>query len=242
MMDPALGNGLLQEIVHVGREKFQTGCHVYWLTVLLVAVDHAFVQAPGVLCGSGGRPRKQRLQSRTEISRHPKNGAPKQRSCGFCFKDRHTVSQCPLIGQRGKQVLHTDKDQFCYGILDTFAVKQLNHQQHPSPNILSNLVGATHIAIINLHVAARNAVTSVVNRKNNREMPIGVQQVIAKVTLLGEGGNPLTGVSAQLSTDNDFYTLASVLSWISKASTKRRVFHSLTQLSKVDNFQFQHIN
>ena len=107
---------------------------------------------------------------------------------------------------------------------------------------MSNLVGATHIAIISLHVAARNAVTSVVNRKKNREMPIGVQQVIAKVTLLGEGGNPLTGVSAQLSTDNDFYTLASVLSWISKSSTKKRVFHSLTQLSKVDNFQFQHIN
>ena len=30
-MDPALGNDLLQEIVHVGREKFQTGCHMYWL-------------------------------------------------------------------------------------------------------------------------------------------------------------------------------------------------------------------
>ena len=197
------------------------------------------VQAPGVIRCSG-RPSTNRLQSRTEFFRRPKNGAPKQRSCGFCHEqDGHTVIQCPLMAQRGKQVLHCEKDQFCYGILDTFAVKQLNHRQHPDPTILIHLVGATHIAITSLHIAARNTSTAVVNKKKNRDV-IGFQQVIAKVTLLGEGGNPLTGVTAPLSTANEFYTLTSVLSWISKSSSKKRVFHSLTQLSEVDAFQYQY--
>jgi hypothetical protein len=130
------------------------------------------------------------------------------------------------------------KDQFCYGILDTFAVKQLNHRQHPSPTVLSHLIGATHIVIVGLHVASRNASTPVVNKKS-RIREIGVQQVIAKVTLLGEGGNnPLAGDSH--SSENEFYTLTSVLSWIAKSSCKKRVFYNLTQLSETDDFEYQY--
>ncbi|KAI2495286.1 hypothetical protein MHU86_19224 [Fragilaria crotonensis] len=200
------------------------------------ADEDVVVQAPAdVRCS--GRPSTNRLQSRTEIFRRPRNGAPKQRSCGFCFEDGHTVNQCVLMGQQGKQVLHAKKDQFCYGILDTFAVKQLNHRQHPTPTVLSHLIGATHIAIVGLHVASRNASTTVVNKKS-RTREIGVQQVIAKVTLLGEGGNPLAGDSH--SSENEFYTLTSVLSWIAKSSCKKRVFYNLTQLSETDDFEYQY--
>lgn len=200
------------------------------------ADEDVAVQAPAdVRCS--GRPSTNRLQSRTEIFRRPRNGAPKQRSCGFCFEDGHTVNQCVLMGQQGKQVLHAKKDQFCYGILDTFAVKQLNHRQHPTPTVLSHLIGATHIVIVGLHVASRNASTPVVNKKS-RTREIGVQQVIAKVTLLGEGGNPLAGDSH--SSENEFYTLTSVLSWIAKSSCKKRVFYNLTQLSETDDFEYQY--
>ena len=56
------------------------------------------------------------------------------------------------------------------------------------------------------------------------------------MTLLGEGGNPLE-IDSQL-TENDFYTLTSVVSWIAKSSSKKRVFHSLTNLSEVDDFEY----
>jgi hypothetical protein len=82
---------------------------------------------------------------------------------------------------------------------------------------------------------SRVANTAVVNKKNNRE--IGIKQVLAKkLTLLGEGGNPLEGDS-QL-TANDFYTLTAVMSWIAKSPSKKRVFHSLTNLSEVDDFEY----
>jgi hypothetical protein len=141
------------------------------------------------------------------------------------------------MAQQGKQVLHSDKDQFCYGILETFAVKQLNHRQHPSPTILSHLIGAAHIAIVGLYAASRNASSIVVNKKKSQD--IGVQQVIAKVFLLGEGGNPIIPVDAQLA-EHNFYTLTSVLSWIQKSSSKKRVFHRLNQLSEVDAFEYQY--
>ena len=107
-------------------------------------------------------------------------------------------------------------------------------RQHPSPSIFSHLVGATHISITDLYAMSRGANTGVVNKKKNRE--IGIKQVIAKVTLLGEGGNHLE-IESQL-TANDFYTLTSVMSWIAKSSSKKRVFHSLTNLSEVDDFKY----
>jgi hypothetical protein len=70
-----------------------------------------------------GRPTTNRLMSRTEAFRHPKNGASKRRSCGFCLEDGHTVNQCTLMAQQGKHVPQSDKDPFCYDILETFAVK-----------------------------------------------------------------------------------------------------------------------
>jgi hypothetical protein len=181
-----------------------------------------------------GRPTTNRLVSRTEAFRHPKNGASKRRSCGFCLEDGHTVNQCTSMAQHGKHIPHSNKDPFCYDILETFAVKQLNHRQHPNPRILTHLVSATHISITNLYATTRGANTIVVNKKKNRE--IGIKQVLAKVTLLGEGGNPLE-IDSQL-TENDFYTLTSVVSWIAKSSSKKRVFHSLTNLSEVDDFEY----
>lgn len=181
-----------------------------------------------------GRPTTHRLVSRQEAFRRPKNGSSKRRSCGFCLEDGHTVNQCTSMAQQGKHISHNNKDPFCYGILNTFAVKQLNHRQHPSPSILSHLVGATHISITNLYAMSRCANTVVVNKKRNRE--IGINQVIAKVTLLGEGGNPLD-IESQLDT-NEFYTLTSVMSWIAKSSSKKRVFHTLTNLSEVDDFEY----
>ncbi len=63
------------------------------------------------------------------------------------------------------------------------------------------------------------------------------KSLIAKVTLLGEGGNPLD-INSQL-TANDFYALTSVtMSWIAKSPSKKRVFHNLTNLSEVDDFEF----
>jgi hypothetical protein len=95
------------------------------------------------------------------------------------------------MGKCGNQVSHSDKDQFCYGILDNFAVKQLNHCLHPSRTILSHVIGATHISIVSLFAAsARNASTNVINKRKNREL--GVQQVIAHIKLLGEGGSPIS--------------------------------------------------
>ena len=91
-----------------------------------------------------GRPTTNRLTSHTEAFRHPKNGASKRRSCGFCLEDGHTVNQCTLMSQKGKHVPHSDKNPFCYDILETFAVKQLNHRQHPSPRIFSHLVSTVH--------------------------------------------------------------------------------------------------
>jgi hypothetical protein len=79
---------------------------------------------------------------------------------------------------------------------------------------------------------SKGANTVMVNKKKNRE--IGIEQVLAKVTLLGEGGKP---VYSQL-TENDFYTLTSVMSWIAKSSSKKRVFHSLTNLYEVDDFKY----
>ena len=76
-----------------------------------------------------------------------------------------------------------------------------------------------------------------VNKKKSHE--IGVQQVIANVTLLGEGGNPIAGVAQQQVAEHDFYTLTLVLSWIQKSSSKKRVFHTLNQLSEVDAFEYQ---
>jgi hypothetical protein len=60
--------------------------------------------------------------------------------------------------------------------------------------------------------------------------------VLKRLTLLGEGGNPLEGDSQQ--TANDFYTLTAVMSWIAKSPSKKRVFHSLTNLSAVDDFEY----
>ncbi|KAI2495957.1 hypothetical protein MHU86_18567 [Fragilaria crotonensis] len=194
--------------------------------------DHHRTQAPAsVPCN--GRPTTNRLRSRTETFRLPKTGASKRRSCGFCLEDGHTVNQCTLMAHRGKLVPHCDKDQFCYGILETFAVKQLNHRLHPSPSIFSHLVGAAHISITDLYAMSRGANAVVVNKKKNRE--IGIKQVIAKVTLW-EGGNPLD-IDSQLSA-NDFYALTSVMSWIAKSPSKKRVFHNLTNLSEVDDFEY----
>jgi hypothetical protein len=138
-----------------------------------------------------GRPSMNRLQSKTELFCRTRSGAPKHRSCGFCLEDGHTVNQCTLMGKCGNQVSHSDKDQFCYGILDNFAVKQLNHCLHPSRTILSHVIGATHISIVSLFAAsARNASTNVINKRKNREL--GVQQVIAHIKLLGEGGSPIS--------------------------------------------------
>ena len=181
-----------------------------------------------------GRPTTNRLMSRTEAFRHPKNGASKRRSCGFCLEDGHTVNQCTLMAQQSKHVPHSDKDPFCYDILETFAVKQLNYRQHPSPKIFSHLDStAHHISITSLFAMSRVASTAVVNKKENRE--IGIKQVLAKLTLLGEGGNPLEGDS-QL-TANDFYTLIADMSWIAKSPSKKRVCHSLTNLIEVDDFE-----
>ena len=186
---------------------------------------------------SVGRPSAKRLRSATKIFRCPRNGAPKRRLCGFCLEDGHTVNQCTMMAQIGKQVLHSDKDQFCYNILETFAVNQLNHRQHPNPTILPHVVGAAHIAIVGLYAASRNATTIIVNKKKSRD--IGVQQVIAKVIILGEGGNPIT-VHPQEQHEHDFHTLTSVLSWIAKSSSRKLVFHSLKQLNEVDAFEYQY--
>jgi hypothetical protein len=63
--------------------------------------------------------------------------------------------------------------------------------------------------------------------------------VIAKVIILGEGGNPIT-VHPQEQHEHDFHTLTSVLSWIAKSSSRKRVFHSLKQLNEVDAFEYQY--
>ena len=43
------------------------------------------------------------------------------------IEDGHTVNQCTVMAPRGRHVPHGDKDPFCYAILETLAVKQLNH-------------------------------------------------------------------------------------------------------------------
>ena len=64
-MDPALGNDLLQEIVRVGREKFRTGCHVYWLNKKKAVQDELETRfgftiaenGSSLVCGRGVNPK-----------------------------------------------------------------------------------------------------------------------------------------------------------------------------------------